>query len=197
MALYFFGVPLEEQSGSKRFARFLIGLMLVPSLLQALCDLALPASVDRYLIPAYWYGGLAVSSGLAVAWALNHRGAVVRLYGILPITPRVVILLAVGTPFVYLLFRSLPPEGDPRKPRGLSGGLAAGRRHPLTASPLLAQISDRPPGRGSRARSGATQKARRTLTAEGDRGRPHQAGAARGRRKRPRARRALAELTAG
>ncbi len=122
MSLYFFGVPLEQQWGSKRFARFLVGLVVVPSLLQALCDVALPAAVNRFLIPAYWYGGLAVSSGLAVSWALNHRGMVVRLYGILPITPRVVILLAVGTPFVYLLFRSLPPEGIP----GSLGGCLAG-----------------------------------------------------------------------
>ena len=122
MALYFFGVPLEEQWGSKRFGRFLVGLVVVPSLIQAVIDVALPPAVNRYLIPEYWYGGLAVSSGLAVAWALCNRGAVVRLYGILPITPRVVILLAVGTPFVYLLFRALPPEGIP----GSLGGCLAG-----------------------------------------------------------------------
>jgi membrane associated rhomboid family serine protease len=122
MALYFFGVPLEQQWGERRFARFLIGLIIVPSLLQALLDVALPPSVNRFLIPAYWYGGLAVSSGLAVAWALTNRGAVVRLYGLLPITPRTIILLAVGTPFVYLLFRALPPEGIP----GSLGGCFAG-----------------------------------------------------------------------
>lgn len=122
MSLYFFGVPLEEQWGSKRFARYLVGLVVVPSLIQALLELALPRAVTTYLIPAYWFGGLAVSSGLAVSWALNHRGAVVRLYGLLPITPRMIILLAVGTPFVYLLFRTLPPEGIP----GSLGGCFAG-----------------------------------------------------------------------
>ena len=127
MSLYFFGVPLEDQWGSKRFARFLVGLMVVPSLLQALVDIALPPSVSRILIPEYWFGGLAVSSGLAVSWALNHRGAVVRLYGLLPITPRAIILLAVGTPFVYLLFRSLPPEGIPGSLAGcLAGWLLGG-----------------------------------------------------------------------
>jgi membrane associated rhomboid family serine protease len=122
ITLYFFGVPLEQQWGERRFARFLIGLVVIPSLLQALLDIALPPSVNRFLIPAYWYGGLAVSSGLAVAWALTNRGAVVRLYGLLPITPRTIILLAVGTPFVYLLFRALPPEGIP----GSLGGCFAG-----------------------------------------------------------------------
>ncbi|MEI9940453.1 MAG: rhomboid family intramembrane serine protease [Pseudomonadota bacterium] len=133
MALYFFGVPLEDQWGSKRFTRILVGLVVVPSLIQALFDVALPPSVNRFLVPAYWYGGLAVSSGLAVAWALNHRGAVVRLYGILPITPRTIILLAVGTPFVYLLFRALPPEGIPGSLGGCFAGwlLAGGTPSPL------------------------------------------------------------------
>jgi membrane associated rhomboid family serine protease len=133
MALYFFGVPLEQQWGARRFARFLLGLVVLPSLIQALCELALPASVSRFLIPAYWFGGLAVSSGLAVAWALNFKGGVVRLYGILPITPRAIILLAVGTPFVYLLFRTLPPEGIPGSLAGcLAGWLLGGG----TPSPL-------------------------------------------------------------
>jgi len=62
MSLYFFGVPLEDQWGSQRFARFLVGLIAVPSLIQALIELALPASISRILIPEYWFGGLAVSS---------------------------------------------------------------------------------------------------------------------------------------
>src|SRR4051812_4935582 len=133
MALYFFGVPLEQKWGPKRFAQFLIGLSIIPSLIQAVCELALPPTVSRFLIPPYWFGGLAVSSGLAVAWALTHRGMVVRLYGILPITARTVILLAVGTPLVYLLFRSLPPEGIPGSLGGCFAGwlLGAGSPSPL------------------------------------------------------------------
>src|SRR6478609_9490729 len=65
MALYFFGVPLEQQWGERRFGRFLLGLIIIPSLLQALFDVALPPSINRHLIPAFWFGGLAVSSGLA------------------------------------------------------------------------------------------------------------------------------------
>src|SRR6188768_1299217 len=51
MMLYFFGVPLEQQWGSKRFARFLLGLIIVPSLIQALFEIALPSGVVRYLVP--------------------------------------------------------------------------------------------------------------------------------------------------
>jgi len=142
MSLYFFGVSLEERWGSKRFATFLVGLIIVPSLIQALCDVALPPTINRYLVPEYWFGGLAVSSGLAVAWALTFRGAVVRLYGILPITPRLVILLSVGTPFVYLLFRSLPPEGIPACLGGCFAGwlLGGGTPSPLRRSWLRFRI---------------------------------------------------------
>jgi len=133
MWLYFFGVALEDQWGSKRFARFLVGLVIVPSLIQTLLDIALPPPLNRYLVPEYWFGGLAVSCGLAVAWALSNRGAVVRLYGILPITAPVVIAIAVGTPFAYLLFRSLPPEGIPATLAGsFTGWLLGGG----TPSPL-------------------------------------------------------------
>ena len=113
VSLYFFGTSLEQQWGSKRFARFLIGLIVLPSLLQLLCDLALPAGINRYLIPEYWYGGLGAAGGLSVAWALNFRGGVVRLFAVLPITAPMVIALAVAVPFIYLIFRSLPPEGIP------------------------------------------------------------------------------------
>src|SRR4051794_18106300 len=38
LTLYFFAAPLEAQWGRKRFLRFLIGLAIVPSLVQVLCD---------------------------------------------------------------------------------------------------------------------------------------------------------------
>jgi membrane associated rhomboid family serine protease len=111
LALYFFATPLEKQWSRGRFIRFLLGLALLPALGQVLVELALPASITRYLSESYWYGGLALASGLTVAWALNFRGEVVRLYGILPVTPRTLILIVVATPFGYLIFREPPAEG--------------------------------------------------------------------------------------
>jgi hypothetical protein len=61
-----------------------------------------------------------------VAWALDNRGAVVRLYGILPITARMVIVLAVGMPFIYLVFRSVPTEGFPARMGGVFAGWLLG-----------------------------------------------------------------------
>jgi hypothetical protein len=63
-----------------------------------------------------------MASGLTVAWALNFRGGVVRLYGILPVTPRTLILIVIATPLVYLIFREPPPEGI----AGLLAGSFAG-----------------------------------------------------------------------
>jgi membrane associated rhomboid family serine protease len=122
LALFFFATPLEQQWSRGRLVRFLLGLAIIPAIAQVLVDLALPLSVSRYLSEEYWFGGLAMASGLTVAWALNFRGGVVRLYGILPVTPRTLILIVVATPLVYLIFREPPPEGI----AGLLAGSFAG-----------------------------------------------------------------------
>jgi membrane associated rhomboid family serine protease len=122
LALYFFGSPLEKQWSRARFVRFLLALALIPSLAQMLVALALPASVSAYLSGAYWFGGLALASGLTVAWALNFPGDTVRLYGILPVSPRTLILIVLAAPVGYLIFRETPPEGI----AGLLGGCLGG-----------------------------------------------------------------------
>jgi membrane associated rhomboid family serine protease len=120
--LYFFGVPLEERWGGKRFVRFLIGTALVGSLFQVFFDVALPLSIRSSLGSDYWYGGMTVGSGLCIAWALHHSNSVVRLYGILPITARGMIGLTLAYPLLYLIFRNPPSEGIP----ALYGGAFAG-----------------------------------------------------------------------
>jgi membrane associated rhomboid family serine protease len=122
LTLYFFAVPLEKAWGPKRLLRFLLGLSIVPSLVQVLFDVALPPSVRGVLAGEYWFGGLAVASGLTVAWALNNGHAVVRLYGVLPVSSRTLIWMAVGAPVLYLIFRTAPAEGIP----ALFGGSFAG-----------------------------------------------------------------------
>ena len=133
LALYFFATPLEQQWGQGRFVRFVLGLMLLPALAQVLVDLALPASISRYLSEGYWFGGLALASGLTVAWALNFQGGVVRLYGILPVSPRMLILMVIATPFGFLIFREPPAEGIAGLLAGCLGGwlLGGGTPSPL------------------------------------------------------------------
>jgi membrane associated rhomboid family serine protease len=133
LALYFFGTPLEEQWKSSRFLRFLFALAILPGLAQMLVDLILPASVSAVLSGEYWFGGFAVASGLTVAWALGSNSGTVRLYGILPVTPRMLVILVVATPLVYLIFREPPPEGIAGWLAGCLGGwlLGGGTPSPL------------------------------------------------------------------
>ena len=122
ISLYFFGVPLESDWGRQRFLRFLIGLALIPSLIQVLFDVALPLEVRSGLVGEYWYGGGAIADGMAIAWALNNRSAVIRIYGILPVSTRTLIWIVLAYPAFYLIFRSAPREGIP----ALFGGSFAG-----------------------------------------------------------------------
>ena len=122
LTLYFFAVPLEKSWGPVRLTRFLVALALIPSLIQAFFDIALPPNVARYFAEPFWFGGFAISNGLVVAWSLQNRGAVVRLYGLLPISTNVMIWMALGSPLVYLIFREVPAEGV----WALYGGCLAG-----------------------------------------------------------------------
>ena len=133
LTLYFFAVPLESSWGRTRLVRFLLGLAFVPSLLQVVFDIALPASIRSVLVGQYWFGGLAVASGLTVAWALNNNGAVVRLYGVLPVSSRALIWMALGSPLFYLIFRTVPAEGIPALFSGAFTGwlLGGGTPSPL------------------------------------------------------------------
>jgi membrane associated rhomboid family serine protease len=111
ITLYFFGVPMEKAWGQRRYARFLVAVMLGGSLIQALFDVALPLEVRSYFAPNYWFGGGGVASALVVAWGMNNRGQVVRLYGILPLSATVIMVMSVAMPLFYLLFRETPREG--------------------------------------------------------------------------------------
>ena len=122
VTLYFFAVPLEKSWGKVRLTRFLIALALIPSLIQTFFDIALPPSVARYFADPFWFGGFALCNGLVVAWSLQNRGAVVRLYGLLPISTKVMIWMALGSPLLYLIFREVPAEGT----WALYGGCFAG-----------------------------------------------------------------------
>lgn len=133
LTLYFFGTPLEHSWGGPRLLRFLLAIVLSSAFVQVFFDVALPLTVRGYFANPYWFGGLGVSSALTVAWALNNRGSIVRLYGILPITPRVLIYMAVGSPALYLIFRTVPSEGIFSLLAGCAGGWLFGGSTP---SPL-------------------------------------------------------------
>ncbi len=184
LALYFFATPLEKQWGRARFVRFLLMLAVLPAFAQMLVELALPLSITPYLSESHWYGGLALASGLTIAWALNFRGDVVRLYGILPVTPRTLILIVLATPFGYLIFRQPPAEGIAGLFAGCFGGwlLGGGTPSPLRRYWLKFRI-----GRlDAEVQREAAQRRKRVERSplkviEGGRGKPEEGGEAGGR----------------
>jgi membrane associated rhomboid family serine protease len=184
LSLYFFATALEEKWSRGRFVRFLLALAIVPAVAQLVVDLALPVSVSRTLSEPYWFGGLAIASGVTVAWALNFRGGVVRLYGILPISPRVLILFVVASPLGFLIFREPPAEGTAGLLAGcLTGWLLGGG----TPSPLRRYWLNFRVGRlDAEVQREAAQRKRRVERSqlkviEGGRGKPEEGGDAGGR----------------
>jgi len=131
--LYFFGAQLENSWGRARFIRFIVSLALLQAVAQMAAELLLPGALGHYLSGPYWFGALAITGGMVVASLLSFPGGVIRLYGVLPVPPRVLLLLVVATPFGYLLFKEQPPEGVAGLLAGCFGGwlLGAGTPSPL------------------------------------------------------------------
>lgn len=133
LELYFFGAVLERDWRRGRFVGFLLSLAVLHAATQTIAAVLLPASVGQYLSAPLWFGPLAVTNGLVVAWALSNPSGVVRLYFFIPVPPKVIALLAVASPFGYLLFKEQPPEGVIGLLSGCLGGwlLGAGTPSPL------------------------------------------------------------------
>jgi membrane associated rhomboid family serine protease len=103
LGLYFLGPTLEKDWGPQRFLRFLLLSGVIGYVLQLLVLIALPASASGKLAGAYWYGALPVIDAVAIAWALNNRGNVVRLFFVLPVSSTGLIVFVVGANLMYLL----------------------------------------------------------------------------------------------
>ncbi|HEX3775633.1 MAG TPA: rhomboid family intramembrane serine protease [Polyangiaceae bacterium] len=131
--LYFFATALEAQWKRARFLRFLLALALLPGLAQMAVELALPARVSAALSGDYWFGGFALASGITVAWAFGSNSGSVWLFGVVPVPPRVLVILVVASPFVYLILGEPPPEGIAGLLAGCLGGwlLGGGTPSPL------------------------------------------------------------------
>ncbi len=111
IGLYFLAPNLEESWGSKRFAWFLFWSNLIAYGLQMLVEIALPTSLSARLVGEYWFGGTPVIEAVAIAWALSFRGQTVRLFFVLPVSSRGLILFVVGVSVMYLLAAAQSPSG--------------------------------------------------------------------------------------
>jgi membrane associated rhomboid family serine protease len=143
LGLYFLAPTLEKEWGAQRFLRFLALSGVISYTLQFLVLLVLPRSVGVKLAGDYWYGALPVIDAVAIAWALTNRGNVVRLFFILPVSARGLIVFVVGANVMYLLALQQHTEGIISPFGGMFAGwlLGAGTPSPARKAWLKLQLA--------------------------------------------------------
>jgi len=169
LGLYFLTPTLEERWGGARTVRFLFFSGVLAYAVQVVFELVLPADIAAKLVNTgvrdasgpYWFGAFPVVEAVAIAWALTFRGQVVRLFFVLPVTSRGLILFVVGISLLRVIAASTAPEGLIAPFGGMAAGwlLGAGTPSPLRRAYLkvkLAQL-DREATRGSEQRKKRVQ----------------------------------------
>ena len=111
IGLYFLTPTLEEQWGGKRLLRFLALSSIFAYAFQAVLELALGASLAAKLVGEHWLSAIPAIEAVAIAWALTFRGQTVRLFFILPVTSRGLILFVVGMSVLYVITLEKPMCG--------------------------------------------------------------------------------------
>ncbi len=106
MGLYFLGSTLEESWGAKRFAWFIILSGAFASLMQVLVG-----ALITNLHQATFYGGLGVIDAIAIAWALSFKDRQVRLFFVLPVSGKGLIIFVVAINVLYILANEVRREG--------------------------------------------------------------------------------------
>ena len=106
LGLYFLGTPLEDRWGARKLLAFLIGSAVFAFALQVVVGALIPS-----MNTSPWFGGLGMVEAVAVAWALQARGQVVRLFFVLPVTPMLLIGFIFVMSILNVLSRNAPAEG--------------------------------------------------------------------------------------
>lgn len=122
IGFYFLTPTLEQQWGGARLLRFLLLSVLLAYALQMLAQLVLPRSAGDKLVGEHWFSAMPALEAIAIAWALTFRGQTVRLFFVLPVTSRGLILFVVGVSVLYLVTLERPACGL----LAPFGGMAAG-----------------------------------------------------------------------
>lgn len=111
LGLYFLTPTLEKEWGGKRLIRFLIVSSVFAYGFQMGFELVLPEALAAKLVPPYWHGALPAVEAVAIAWAMTFRGQTVRLFFVLPVTSRGLILFVVGMSVLYVITLQVPSCG--------------------------------------------------------------------------------------
>lgn len=89
LALYFFGLQVEQQVGSLEFALFYLGMAVANALLAILLFSLIGSD--------FWlYGASGLASGVMLAWASFNPWQPIYLFGIIPLRAPVLMAIVVG-----------------------------------------------------------------------------------------------------
>ncbi|HEY0866563.1 MAG TPA: rhomboid family intramembrane serine protease [Fimbriimonas sp.] len=86
--LYWVGASVEQELGPRKYALAWLAMILIPAVVLGLGSLAFGR-------PVTLYGAHLPLSGLTVAWGVRNSGSIIRLYGIIPLSGRILAILTV------------------------------------------------------------------------------------------------------
>ena len=173
LGLLFLAPALEERWGGARFLRFFFASSILAYSFQVLCAAVLPASISQKLIPDYWFGSVPSIAAIAVAWALSFSNQTVRLFFLVPVSAKGLVVFT----GVLCVLRAIAVESAPEGLLSPFGGMLAGwllgggTPSPLRKAYLklrLAQL-DREAAQGARERK-ARREASSLRVVEGGKG---------------------------
>lgn len=140
LGMYFLGPSVEQKFGPSRMLRFLVFSGVIAYALQMLVVLVLPAETGAKLVPEYWFGSIPVIEAIAIAWALTFKGQTVRLFFILPMTSRGLIIAVVAISVLRLIALSGSVEGLISPFGGMAAGWLLGGGTPSPLRKLYLQF---------------------------------------------------------
>ncbi|WP_437668628.1 rhomboid family intramembrane serine protease [Sorangium sp. So ce131] len=126
LGLYFLGPSLEARWGAGRTLAFLFGSAAFAFALQVAVGALVP-QVEQAVV----FGGLGMIEAVAVAWALAHRHATVRLFFVLPVTGTMLLVFIFVMSVLNVIAMRAPPEGLITPFGGMLAGYLFGDFSPL------------------------------------------------------------------
>lgn len=140
LGFYFLTPTLEQRWGGARLIRFLILSALVAYGSQMLIGLALPRSLADKLVGPYWFSATPVLSAISIAWALTFQGQTVRLFLVLPVSSRGLILFVIAVSVLYVITLEQLPCGLIAPFGGMLAGWLFGGGTPAPARRLWLKL---------------------------------------------------------
>lgn len=135
LGLYFLAPSLESRWGGRRLIFFLWGSAVLAYICQFLVEILLPGVAPK-LSAGYWLGSIPAIEAVAVAWALEFRGQVVRLFFVLPVTSTGLLMFIIGISVLRLISVQQTAEGLIAPFGGLFAGWLLGGGTPSPARKL-------------------------------------------------------------